>query len=190
MTAVITGASSGIGRALVLELCKEGRRVVGISRDEASLRGLARECREFDFIRSDLSDPRSFGLIRERLSDLGPIEILVNNAGFGAYRRILEMEKDDIVRMTFVNFLAPVLLTRELLPLMSEGSTVVNVITAGIHVLLADLPLYGATKMALHYASEALRDELRERGVRLISVYPGLVRTAFHARAGREVGGG
>ncbi len=190
MNAVVTGASSGIGKALVLEFCREGARVIGLSRNEAALRELAERCRNFHFIVTDLSDLGSLSQIRGKLAGLGNLDVLVNNAGFGAYRRTLEMEADDVIRMTSVNFLAPILLTRELLPLMGEGSVVVNVITAGVHVLLVDLPLYGATKIALHYVSEAMRDELRERGIRLVSVYPGLVRTAFHLRAGKEVKGG
>ncbi|MGC8975880.1 MAG: SDR family NAD(P)-dependent oxidoreductase [Thermoprotei archaeon] len=93
--------------------------------------------------------------------------------------------------MTLVNFITPLALVRELLPYMRRGSTVVNVITAGIHVLMTKLPLYGATKIALHYASEALRRELRDKGICLVSVYPGVVKTSFHSRAGvREVEGG
>ncbi|MEM3740680.1 MAG: SDR family oxidoreductase [Candidatus Korarchaeum sp.] len=190
MNVLVTGASSGIGRALVLEFCKEGASVVGLSRNEGALRELAEICKNFDFLLSDLSDLSSLSSIRERLMVLGHLDVLINNAGFGAYRRMLETEPDDIVKMASVNFLAPILLTKELLPLMREGSTVVNIITAGVHVLLSGLPLYGATKIALHYVSEAMRDELKERGIRLISVYPGLVNTDFHSRAGKEVRGG
>lgn len=93
--------------------------------------------------------------------------------------------------MTLVNFVVPLALIKELRPYMRDGSTVVNVITAGIHVLMTKLPLYGATKMALHYASEALRRELEAKNINLINVYPGLVKTSFHARAGvSEIKGG
>lgn len=190
MNVVLTGASTGIGRALALEFCREGARVLGISRNESALKELMEACGGFDFLVCDLSDLRCISSIVERAAAWGHVDVLVNNAGFGAYRKIVEMENDEIIRMTSVNFLAPILLTKELLSLMGRGSTVVNVITAGIHVLLASLPLYGATKIALHYASEALREELRERGVRLIAVYPGLIRTEFHERAGKKVSGG
>lgn len=190
MNVVLTGASSGIGRSLALEFCRYGERVLGIARDESALRELKEICENFDFIVYDLSDLGGLRKIVERATEFGSVDVLVNNAGFGAYRKILDMDPEEIVRMTSVNFLAPILLTKEFLPLMRKGSTVVNVITAGVHVLLASLPLYGATKMALHYASESLRDELRERGVKLITVYPGLVDTQFHSRAGRGVRGG
>jgi len=64
------------------------------------------------------------------------------------------------------------------------------VVTAGVHVVMRDLPVYGAAKIALHYALKALRRELEGRGVHLVEVYPGLVRTEFHERAGRGVSGG
>ena len=102
------------------------------------------------------------------------------------YKRqpLLEHSDEELVGMLMVNFVAPIALTRRLLPLMRRGSTVVNVVTGGIHVLMAGLPAYGASKIALHYATEAMRRELRERGVRLVAVYPGYVATAFHERAG------
>lgn len=92
--------------------------------------------------------------------------------------------------MAMTNFVAPIILTKRLLPLMHRGSVVVMIITAGIHVLMRGLPLYGATKIALHYASKALREELHKYGVHLPAVYPGVVKTEFHERAGRRVAGG
>jgi short-subunit dehydrogenase len=73
---------------------------------------------------------------------------------------------------------------------MGKGSAVVMVITAGVHVAMKDLPVYGATKIALHYVSKVLRRELSARGIHLVEVYPGLIRTEFHERAGRRVSGG
>ena len=86
--------------------------------------------------------------------------------------------------MVNVNFVAPLLIINSLLPYMPQGSTVVNVVTSGIFVLMRQLPLYGATKIALHYASKALRNELRQKGIKLVQVYPGLINTNFHPRAG------
>ncbi|MEM2453456.1 MAG: SDR family NAD(P)-dependent oxidoreductase, partial [Ignisphaera sp.] len=79
------------------------------------------------------------------------------------------------------------ILTKKLLNLMRKGSIVVMVITAGIHVLMKNLPIYGATKIALHYATEALRYELERYGIHLLAVYPGAVKSEFHSRAGRDI---
>ena len=121
---------------------------------------------------------------------LGRVDLLVNNAGFGVYGGVLQHSDEEVVSLVNVNFLAPVILTKRLLRVMGRGSVVVFVVTAGIHVLMRELPVYGASKLALHYVIEALRPELEERGIRVLAVYPGLVRTEFHRRAGRDVRGG
>lgn len=187
MNILVTGASSGIGKALSIEFCKEGsNRVLGIGRNVGSLSEVKKthsDC--FDYLILDLSKVEDLKSIVAEVADrFGFLDILVNNAGYGLYRSLLEVDVNEIISMTLVNFVAPLALIKELQPYMKEGSTVVNVITAGIHVLMTRLPLYGATKIALHYASEALRRELEARNINLISVYPGLVKTSFHARAG------
>lgn len=183
--AVVTGASSGIGRELAKLLCKKGFRVLGVGRDVKALEGLKSEVDGFEFIACDLSD---LGCVSEISSGVAasysPLDLLVNNAGYGSAKKLIEMTAEEVVNMTLVNFIAPVVLTRELLPYMRSGSTVVNVVTAGVHILMTQAPLYGATKIALHYASGALRRELKERGVHLVEVFPGVVRTKFHERAG------
>ncbi|ABL79165.1 SDR family NAD(P)-dependent oxidoreductase [Thermofilum pendens] len=185
-SAVITGASSGIGRELSAEACRRGYRVLGIGRNEAALRELASEHPDcFAYLVLDLSDPASAERVAEFVSsEFRSLSLLVNNAGYGVGRGILEMTPREILDTVNVNFAAPLLLTKLLLPYMERSGTVVNVVTAGIHVLMTRLPLYGATKIALHYASEALRRELSDRGVNLLEVFPGVVETSFHERAG------
>jgi len=184
--AVVTGASSGIGRELARLLCREGFRVLGVGRDVEALRGLETELGGgFEYIACDLRDLSCIREIASRVaSSYSPLDLLVNNAGYGSAKKLLEMSAEEVVGMTLVNFVTPVVLTRELLPHMRSGSTVVNVLTAGIHILMTQAPLYGATKTALYYASEALRRELGERGIHLVEVLPGVVKTKFHERAG------
>jgi len=187
MNVLITGASSGIGRALSLKGCREdGWRVLGVSRNRDALEEIKRTCgSSFEYAIYDLSDLSSMrDLVRVVEERFAPLDLLINSAGFGAYRGILEMTDSEVISMTSVNFIAPLLLTKNLVGAMKEGSAVVNVISGGAFVLMRKLPLYGATKLALHYASEALRRELAERGIHLMNVYPGVVLTDFHSRAG------
>ncbi len=186
MNVLVTGASSGIGKALSIEFCREGGKVLGIGRNVESLKEVKNAYNDcFDYLVFDLSDVRSLRpIVTEVANRFEVLDVLVNNAGYGLYKNLLDVSVDEMVNMTLVNFITPLALVNELLPLMRRGSTVVNVITAGVHVLMTKLPLYGATKIALHYASEALRRELRTKGIRLLSVYPGVVRTSFHSRAG------
>ncbi|MEM1522559.1 MAG: SDR family NAD(P)-dependent oxidoreductase [Thermofilaceae archaeon] len=186
LRAVVTGASSGIGRALTLEICRAGGRALGVARSEGALLELKRQLGDrFDYVRADLSKLEELDRVVEGArAFLGSVDVLVNNAGFGLYKGVLEHSEDELLSMTLVNFISPIVLTRKLLPLMHEGSTVVNVITAGIHVLMTRLPIYGATKIAFHYASKAIERELKLKGIKVVTVYPGSVLTEFHARAG------
>lgn len=190
---VVTGASSGIGLELSRLLCRDyGARVIGVGRNEHRLRELEKEFSNcFSYILADLSSLQDIDRAVEKIRQfLTTVDILVNNAGFGLYKPILEHRDEEVVSMAMANFASPIILVRRLLPLMPRGSTVVMVITAGVHVLMRDLPLYGATKIALHYSSEALRYELERYGINLLAVYPGAVKTEFHRRAGRELENG
>ncbi len=188
---MVTGASSGIGRSLVYEFCGSGGNIVlGVGRSEESLRRIRSvfsNC--FNYVVADLSDLRSIDVVVNSARDfLGSIDVLINNAGFGLYKDVLSHSVDEVYSLAMVNFVAPIALIIKLLPLMHPGSTVVNMITAGVHVLMSRMPIYGASKIALHYASEALRRELDRYNINMISVYPGYIATEFHIRAGaREI---
>jgi len=186
--AVVTGSSRGIGRAIVERLCGEGFRVVGVGRDADALRAIERglgDC--FTGLVYDLSDSSSWGrLVDEAIGVLGGVDLLVNNAGFGVYRPVLGHSSDELLSLAVVNFVAPIALTKFFLDHIPRGDVVVFVITAGIHVLMSRLPVYRASKIALHYAVKALREELKSRGIRVIAVYPGGVLTEFHRRGGGE----
>jgi short-subunit dehydrogenase len=188
---IVTGASSGIGLELTKMLCLKGFRVIGVARNRERLESVRSELGNcFNYVVADLSTVDGISKVADSVKGFGLIDVLVNNAGFGLYRRVLDYSVEDFVSMTMTNFVAPIALTRELLPYMGKGSAVVMVITAGVHVAMKDLPVYGATKIALHYVSKVLRRELSERGIHLVEVYPGLIRTEFHERAGRRVSGG
>lgn len=189
MKVLVTGASSGIGRELCIELCtSEKVSILGVGRSEAALRGVKEECGgSFSYLVADLSKPEGIRRVVEVVErEFNPLDVLVNNAGFGLYKRVLETTLEELIEIAMVNFVAPIALTRELVKYMKNGSVVVNVVTGGVFVLMTKLPLYAASKAALHYASEALRRELSEKGIRLVNIYPGVVATEFHRRAGLD----
>ena len=117
-------------------------------------------------------------------SKLGRLDILVNNAGYAIAKTVLEHEVRSIEELFLINVIRPIQLIVRLVKYMGEGSTIINIVTAGIHIKLARMPIYGSSKVALHYASKILRDELRSQGIRLMTVYPSPVRTKFFERAG------
>lgn len=190
MRVVVTGASSGIGRELSRLFCLEKKAsVVGVGRDTGALGELRRELGEcFYPVVADLSTLSGVEtVVNEASKFLGGVDVLVNNAGLGFYKKITEHSTEELVSEVMVNFVAPLVLTGRLLPLMRPGSIVVFVITAGVYVLMESLPVYGAAKAGLHYAVKALRRELRSRGIHVLAVYPGVVKTRFHERAGVRI---
>ncbi|MEM0475030.1 MAG: SDR family NAD(P)-dependent oxidoreductase [Zestosphaera sp.] len=142
----MTGASSGIGRALSKEFCKEdNNRVLGIGRNSESLNEIKKTYSDcFDYLVLDLSRVENIRLIVTEVAvRFDALDILVNNAGYGLYKGLLEVDINEMINMTLVNFIVPLALIKELQSFMRRGSTVVNIITASIHVLMTKLPLYG-----------------------------------------------
>ena len=177
MTALVTGASSGIGAAIVRALRASGREVIAMARRRERLDALAAEtgceARALDLRDFDAAD----ALVRE----VAPT-ILVNNAGTG--HGIAGLEKageDDLAVSVETNVLAPLRLTRAALPAMRErggGHVVMLGSIAGLYPIVS--AAYGASKGAVHLMSQNLRVELRGSGVRVTEIAPGRVASEFY----------
>jgi short-subunit dehydrogenase len=162
---LVTGASSGIGHATAAALTARGARVIALGRDAERLAGVGERQ-----IVHDLAEPLA--------EDLGPVDVLVNNAGIG--------ETPDVERLVAVNLVAPILLARALLPGMVERGRghVVNVASIAGFVGPRQEAVYAATKGGLIAFSESLRYELRGTGVGVTLVAPGVIATEFFERRG------
>ena len=182
---VVTGASSGIGRVTALALAHRGAtEVVAVARSAKALEALAAEHPAITTREVDLADRRAREGFARRL---GPVDVLVNNAGVGWLGLVEDMDRDAVRRLYEVNVLAPIELTQAVLPGMLERGRgrVVNVTSAAAWVAHPPLSVYGSTKWALQGFSEGLRRELNGRGVAVSTVNPGPVRTPF-AEAARQ----
>ncbi len=185
-TAIVTGASSGIGEATARLLAGEGYNVVLAARREDRLHGLADELGERALAApTDITDPAACAaLVARAVERFGSLEILVNNAGVGLYGSIPEGNPEDWKTMFDVNVLGVLYATRAAVRhMLARGSGDVVFVSslAGRRVPRADATVYAATKHAVTALAEGLRLDVHEKGVRVINVEPGLVRTEFPA---------
>ena len=177
MTVLVTGASSGIGAAIVRALRHSGRETVAVARRRDRLEDLAKEtgCRVEALDLADLD--RADTLVR----DVAPSAI-VNNAGTGHGITGLEKASEaDIAASIRLNVEAPIRIVRAAVPAMRErgGGHVVNIGSiAGLYPIVS--ALYGATKGAVHLLSQNLRVELRGTGIRVTEIAPGRVTSEFY----------
>jgi len=183
-TAVVTGASSGIGAATTRLLAQQKCNVVLAARREDRLNGLAAELGEGALaVPTDVTDPAACeALVSRAVEDFGSVDILVANAGLGLYGSIAEGEPEDWRRMFEVNVLGVLYVTRAAVRhMLGRGSGDVIFVSslAGRRVPRADGTVYASTKHALTALAEGLRMEVHTSGIRVISVEPGLVRTEF-----------
>jgi uncharacterized protein len=197
-TALITGASSGIGEAFARALAARGDEVVLVARSAGRLEALAADLSAKHGVRAhaipaDLADPGAVAALVAALTARELIvETLINNAGFGTHGEFAALdparERDEVM----VNVLAPVMLTRALLPAMlaRKSGAIVNVGSTASFQPVPYMAVYGATKAFVLSFSEALAEEVRAHGVRVVALCPGQTDTAFfegidEARVGR-----
>jgi hypothetical protein len=181
-TALITGASSGIGSATAAALAREGARLILTGRSRERLEEVAREVSpaEATVIPADLCDRASLEkLAAEARERFQTIDILINCAGVGMYVPSFEADPVMLRRLFELNFFAPVDLTARVLPVMPRGGAVVHISSIGGKVPLPWLSLYSASKYALNGYSDGLRMELDGRGIQVMCVCPGFVETPF-----------
>lgn len=191
--AVVTGASSGIGRAIAHQLAPRVKVLVLVARRKARLDALADELRA---TRSeltvrvepcDLSDPDQIAALIKRL---GPVDILVNNAGLGDIGLFERSSYDKLALMIRVNILGLTQLTHGLLPGMLERGKggILNISSSAGLVFMPGFSTYAGTKNYVTAFSEGLRLELRGTGVTVTQICPGPVATEFEAVAGNPTG--
>jgi uncharacterized protein len=187
-TALVTGASSGIGEALARRLAEEGVRLVVVARSADRLGQLAGQVPvDVEVLPADLADASDLARVEGRLHETArPVDLVVNNAGFGANGDFLDVDPTVNDDMLAVNVTAVMRLTRAALPAMVERGhgSVMNVSSIASLQPSPGLSLYAATKAFVTTFGESLHGELAGTGVTVTTVLPGLTRTGFQTRAG------
>ena len=191
-TALITGASRGVGAALAAEMAARGYRLMLTARDGAALNDVAARLRaahgaKVETFAADLADPEACAQCAAATIDrLGDVDVLVNNAGTGRYKPLAEWSAREIADCNALNLTAPMLLARALVPPMMarRRGMVVNVASDLARHYLANMAPYVATKFGLLGFSGSLLREVKDHGVKVTAVLPGIIDTGFGG--GRE----
>lgn len=190
-TALITGASSGIGAALARGLASRGQGVTLVARREQRLRELAEELEQggirAEAIACDLADPAERDRLQREIEANGcAVEVLVNNAGFGGGEEFAATDADLLTNMVAVNVAAVTDLATRFLPGMVERGrgALLNVASTAAFQPMPGSANYAATKAYVLSLSEALHSELKDEGVTVTALCPGPVKTEFTDVAG------
>lgn len=184
--AIITGASSGIGRAIASQLYRQGAEIIVTARREERLTELIDEIRipgqGAIAVAGDVTDAElRKHLLRTAEQEFGGLDILVNNAGIGAVGPFAEADEGRLRTIMEVNFFAPLELTRLAIPALREGERpiIVNVGSVLGHFAMPDKSEYCASKFAMHGFSDALHAELAAEGIDVLLVSPSTTSSEF-----------
>jgi NAD(P)-dependent dehydrogenase (short-subunit alcohol dehydrogenase family) len=187
--ALITGASQGLGRALALAFAREGARVVVNARSEDSVRPVAGEVEDVGgevlAVAADVSKGADVErLVGESVERLGKIDVLVNNAGLlGPRVAIEDYPEDEWRRIIDANLTGPFLVSKAAIPYLSEGASIINVVSGVSVEGRAEWGAYSVSKFGIEGLNQILAAELAERGIRVNAVDPGGMRTDMRAAA-------
>jgi len=186
-TALVTGASSGIGAEIARELARRGHGVTLVARREERLRELAGELKDAHGINAgtfacDLGDAAARDALTAEIGKRGlEVEILVDNAGFGGFGSFVELGRERQLDMVRLNVEAMVDLMGRYMPLMQQRGRggIINIASVAAFQPLPDNATYAATKAFVLSLGEAVQEELKGSGVTVTTVCPGPVRTEF-----------
>ncbi|WP_304307581.1 SDR family oxidoreductase [Pseudacidovorax intermedius] len=193
-TALVTGASSGIGALYADRLARRGHDLILVARDRERLNALARDIssrtgRNVEVLPANLTDAASLATVEAKLREDASIGLLVNNAGIGTHTPLLASDVAAMTRMVALNVTAPMRLAYAAVPaFVARGAgTVINI--ASIAAVAPEIlnGVYGGTKAFMLAFSQSLQHELADKGVRVQAVLPGATATDFWAAGGLPV---
>ncbi len=188
-TALVTGASRGIGRAIALRLAGAGVKIALVGRDKGSLGTVKKEIEDdggtAEMYPFDLVSISKIGdLVRKVARDLGGIDILINNAGVAVSKPFEETTEEEWDRIFTINTKVPFFLSKETLPYLLESgnANIINITSVVAKKGYENQSAYSASKHALYGFSKALSREVQDRGIKVHTIAPGGVATEMVSR--------
>lgn len=184
-TVIITGASTGIGKSLSLQMADAGYRVILVARSENKLDAIAEEIHqngsESLVIPTDVSQPEQINLLKEKALKFGDISVVINNAGIGKFSKIEDITLEDWNHQMDVNLRASFLVSKAFIPSMKQNNkgTLVFINSVAGKKGYAYSAAYVSSKYGMRGLADSLREELREDNIKVISIHPGAVNTPF-----------
>ena len=185
ITALVTGASAGLGAEFCRQLAQRCDVIIGVARRTEPLLALAQELAdtaEMHVVQADLGTIEGVAQTMEVIRQQGPVDYLVNNAGFSSFGHFADLPIDSQRDMVSLHIDTSITLCRAAVPFMRElgGGYIINVSSLGAFMPGKGLAVYGATKAFLNYFSQALQTELAGTGIKVQALCPGYTRTEFH----------
>ncbi len=184
LRALVTGASSGIGAAIARELAAAGVRLVLTARRETQLRDVAAACGDAEVIVADLGRPGGARVVWAAATAAGPIDIVINNAGFGYLKLFRDQDWARDAELIQLNMTSLVELCRLFVGQELTRGYLLNVASIGAYQAVPNMALYSASKAFVRDFTEGLHDELAGGPLSATVVCPGGTQTEFHAVAG------
>ena len=190
--AIITGASSGIGKCLSIDLAEIGYRVILVARSTEKLQKLSDEIRAKGggclTIPADIAIPSEIEKIRRQANSYGDVSLVINNAGVGNFNKIEDVTLEDWNHQMDINLRGSFLVSQAFIPNMkklNEGRLVFINSVAGKQAYPYS-SVYVSSKHALRGLADSFREELREDNIKVISIYPGAINTPFWNSIGTD----
>ena len=187
-SAIVTGSTKGIGRAIVEALLREGAKVCISARTEAEVEKAVRELSDHDegHVTGMVCDVRSYdevkALVEHTVAEFGGVDILVNNAGVGIFKRVEDMSPEDFRAVLETNLFSVFYCCHEAIPQMKQrgGGYIINISSLAGTNAHPEMSAYNASKFGLNGFSEAMMQEVRQDGIKVSYIMPGSVNTYFN----------
>lgn len=185
--AIVTGASSGLGEQIAYQLARQGAIVIACARNLERLKKVAQACSDFRgkkayAVEMDVANPERIEKVVQQIeNEVGPIDILINDAGFGLMQNALDFDMKVAEKMFRVNVLGTIYLSKYTALQMAKRKrgAIINIASMAGKIATPKSSVYSATKAAVLGYSNALRLELKPLGISVMTVNPGPIRTNF-----------